>query len=157
MKITISQNKNIKCRLSDVLYVPSFAYNLLSVSKATSNGKAFHFEGENCYMNDIKHGIIDTTTKYGNFYHLNCTEAKANQSHAPMNCDKRDQTKEDIWHRRFGHLDGQNLKHLAKENLVQGFDYDATKILTFCEPCIKGKQSKLPFPKAGGKDHMIYL
>ena len=39
LKMNISQNKTITCKLSEVFFVPNFSYNLLSVSKATENGK----------------------------------------------------------------------------------------------------------------------
>ena len=38
-----------------------------------------------------------------------------------------------------------------KEQHVHGFDYEPTKKSNFCEPCIDGKQSKLPFPQKGGE------
>ena len=40
----------------------------------------------------------------------------------------------------FGHLRRRvNLQTLAKERLVDDFDYDVLKEIDFCEPCIEGK------------------
>ena len=151
LEMNISDNKNVVCKLSDVLYVPQLSYNLLSVSKAARNGKQFQFEDSKCYITDTKHGVIGIATKYGNLYHLNCNELKDKENHAAMKCSGKTGTKEDVWHRRYGHLGAQNLERLARDKLVEGFDYDATKKPTFCEPCIDGKQSKMPFPKTGGE------
>ena len=38
-----------------------------------------------------------------------------------------------------------------KEQLADGFDYVPKKKSRFCEPCVDGKQSTLPFPKTGGE------
>ena len=55
-------------------------------------------------------------------------------------------SKEDIWHHRYGHLTMKNLRKLAKDDLVQGFDYSVSKEIQFCDSCIKGKQQKNPYP-----------
>ena len=51
-----------------------------------------------------------------------------------------------IWHCRYGHLGIDNLRLPSKENLVDGFDFDVTKGLEFCEPCVKGKSHRNAFP-----------
>ena len=151
LKMSVAKNKEIVCRLSDVLLVPELSYNLLSVSKASRNGTKFEFVGSRCHISNEQHGIIGTATKYGNLYHLNCSGMKDANNHTTMKCQRKDNSKEDIWHRRFGHLGTQNLGRLAREKLVDGFDYDITKRTKFCEPCIDGKQSRTPFPKNGSR------
>ena len=58
--------------------------------------------------------------------------------------------KEDVWHGRFGHLSVGSLKQLAADGLVDGFDFDRSKEISFCEPCVKGKHHRNPFPSCGG-------
>ena len=60
-------------------------------------------------------------------------------------------TKEDIWHRRYGHLGVQNLRKLAKEELVDGFDYNSLQDVKFRKPCLEGKHQRRKFPINGGK------
>jgi len=48
-------------------------------------------------------------------------------------------------------LERKIWKSLQRSKLVDGFDYNPAKESTFCEPCVDGKQSKLPFPKIGGE------
>ncbi len=51
------------------------------------------------------------------------------------------------WHRRFGHLGQQNLLKLHTSNMVEGLDMEqAIKSPNPCEPCLNGRQSKMPFP-----------
>ena len=142
-----------KCKLSDVLYVPDLLHNLLSVSKAASNRKSFEFRQSHCNIIDNKFGVIATATKCRNLYYLNCTGSNLSvkENHTAMKSASTDRTKESIWHRRYGHLGGRNLEQIAKEQLVDGFDYEPKKKSSFCEPCADGKQSTLLFPKTGGE------
>ena len=43
------------------------------------------------------------------------------------------------------------MEQIAKEQLVDGSDYEPKKESSFCEPCVDGKQSTFPFPKTGGE------
>ena len=138
-------NGKIKmCTLHEVLYVPGLSYNLLSVAKCAQRGKVTKFKKDACYIMDKEHKLIAKASKVGSLYHLNhqSYDIKANTA-------KNTEKKEDLWHRRFGHLGECNLRKLAKDNLVDGFDYDATKEPTFCEPCIEGKQQRNKFPTSG--------
>ena len=53
----------------------------------------------------------------------------------------------EVWHR---HLGTQNLQKLAKDNLVDGLDYDALKEIGLCESCTEGKHHRCRFPTSGG-------
>ena len=127
LEMNISDNKNIACKLLDMLLVPQLSYILLSVLEATRNEKKFEFEGLKCYIMDAKYGAIGIATKYGNLYHLNCNGLKYNKNHTAMKCNGDTRTKENIWHRRYGHLGAQNLERLVRDKFVQRFDYDATE------------------------------
>ena len=135
------------------MYVPDLSHNLLSVSKAASNRKSFEFRQSHCNIIDNKFGVIATATKCRNLYYLNCTGSNLSvkENHTAMKSASTDRTKESIWHRRYGHLGARNLERIAKEQLVHGFDYEPKKESSFCEPCVDGKQSTLPFPKTGGE------
>ena len=58
-----------------------------------------------------------TATKSGNLYHLNSVheETATNKVAICMNED----TKEAIWHRRYGLLVVKNLERLAKDNVLE--------------------------------------
>ena len=134
------------CTLHDVLYVPNLSYNLLSVAKASQKGKIVKFTKSACYMLDKRHKMVAKATKIGSLYHL---DHKPNQEQASF-AEKAD-TKEDIWHKRFGHLGMGSLQKLAREELADGFDFDTTGKLTFCESCPQGKQHRTKFSSSSGR------
>ena len=84
--------------------------------------------------------MVAKATKVGSLYQL---DHEPNHEQASF-ADKSD-TKEDIWHRRFGYLGISSLQKLAREQLADGFDFDATRKLTFCESCPQGKQHRTKF------------
>jgi len=45
----------------------------------------------------------------------------------------------------------QNLQKLAKEKLVDGFDYNSAKETVFCESCAEEKHHQSQFSLNGGK------
>ena len=47
------------------------------------------------------------------------------------NFAEKPDTKEDIWHKKFRHLGVGSLQKLAKQKLVDGFDFDSSRELTF--------------------------
>ena len=131
------------------LYVPKLSYSLLSVSKATRSGKSFTFTESCCHHLDEKRNVVATGSKVGNMYYLNCIDEQGT-THAATLCSSGD-TKEEIWHRRFGHLGMKNLQKLATDQQVNGLDYDVTKDIKFCEPRVDGKHHRSSFPKSGGR------
>lgn len=50
-----------------------------------------------------------------------------------------------LWHRRLGHLGLNNMK-ILRDKLARGICFKDPKSVQ-CEPCLKGKQTILPFPK----------
>ena len=147
LEMKLPQGKSIKCKLHDVLYVPMLSYNLLSVSKVTEFGKTISFSDDGSQITGINRKLVATATRVGNLYHLNCHASRQNANAVES---QKVETKEDVWHRRFGHLGARNLQKLAKEKLVDGFDYDVSKEINFCESCTEGKQHRQKFPASSG-------
>ena len=136
------------CKLNDVLYVPKLSYNLLSVSKATKSGKTAKFSETGCRILDTKRKLIATGTRVGSLYYLN---RLTGCQHVIVAESVRQESKEEVWHRRFGHLGVRNLQKLAKDKLVSGYDYDVSKEIGFCESCAEGKHYRSQFPTGGGR------
>lgn len=44
----------------------------------------------------------------------------------------------------------KSLQQLAREKLVDGFDYNPSTEIGFCEPCTVRKHHRSPFPAGGG-------
>ena len=136
------------CKLHNVLYVPKLAYNLLSVSKASESGKRVRFSETGCHIFDAKKRLIASGTKVGSLYYLDCLTGcqEVNAADGLLQ-----ESKEDVWHRRYGHLGARSLQKLARDDLVDGFDYDVLQEIQFCESCAEGKNHRKPFPTSGGK------
>lgn len=145
LNMNLPDGKLKKRKLIDVLYVPKLSYNLLSVSKASENGKTTEFNGTVCRIFDVRKKLVAVATKAGSLYYLNCSSC--NEQAAVVNR----KSKEEIWHRRFGHLGLQNLQRLAREKLVNGYDFDVSKTLDFCESCIEGKHHKSHFSASSSR------
>ena len=126
--------KRQRCSLQGVLFVPDLSYSLLSVSKASEAGKVTRFGKSGCQILNTSNKLIACATMCGSLYMLEFE--RCNYAHAAL-------TKEDAWHRRYGHLRARGLRQLSVEGLVEGFDYDGTKVI-FCEPFTQGKHHRSP-------------
>ena len=141
IEIECQRSQKVKnCVLQDVLYVPSLSYNLVSVSKATKSGKTVTFDEDGCHILDESQKLIVNAKRVGNLYYLSYVDSG---HHANPTVESSSvASKEVTWHKRYGHLGVQNLQKLAKENLVDGYDYDKTKDIDFCESCTEGKHHR---------------
>ena len=54
LRMNLPDGSSCKCRLLNVLFVPSLMYNLLSISKATKRGKEVKFDRDGCRIIDKK-------------------------------------------------------------------------------------------------------
>ena len=137
----LSGGKKQRCKLREVLFVPGLSYSLLSVSKASGAGKVTKFSESGCQIFNADK-VIACASRCGSLYMLECEGC--NHAYTAL-------TKEDLWHRRYGHLGAQSLRQLSVEGMVKGFDYDCSKKVSFCEPCTKGKHHRHPFTSGGGE------
>ena len=132
-----------KCKLHDVLHVPGLSYNHLSVSKAVEKGITVKFFDESrCVICDINQKIITVAAKAGGLYHMDTAPVEIHSITAHHSSFSR----EDLWHRWYGHLSVKSLQNLAQDHLVKDFDYPTSKGIQFCESCLEGKQCRSPFP-----------
>ncbi len=66
--------------------------------------------------------------------------------------------KTSVWHHRYGHLNVNSLRELAKEQLVKGLkDCDLSVEMDLCESCIQGKIHRKSFPKTGSRRAAVPL
>lgn len=139
-------DKQLQCNLYNVLHVPKLTYNLLSVSKMTDNGKHITFSDDEGHVYNEEEKLIAIATKKGNLYHLNCRQIEQRQAYIVKNGEG--ESKEIVWHKRYGHLGEKGLRELVKYNLVFGFDYNLCNSIDFCKSCVVGRR---PFTTTGRK------
>ena len=146
LSMNLPEGKTCQRKLRDVLYVPRLSYNLLSVSKAADTGKTTEFDNVHCRIIGEGGKLLAMGTKVGCLYYLDYQKiARGQQVNAAET--KKPESKQSIWHGRFGHLRVRNLQKLARDNMINGFDFDTSSDLTFCEACVSGKHHKSQFPK----------
>ena len=100
----LSGGKVKKCVLQDVLHVPDLSCNLVSVSKASEMGKVTEFDDSGCWFKNSDGKVVAMATMYGSLYFLDCQP-----------CEQANVvgSKEDLWHKRYGHLGYDSLRQLA--------------------------------------------
>ena len=144
VKLNLPDGKSRVGRLSEVLFVPTLAYNLLSVAKATEAGKMVKFGETQGHVIDDRGEVVAVASRNGSLYYLRCEPLRSEQVNSASLI-----ANEELWHRRFGHLGERSLCKLKKDELVHGFNYDTSKKAEFCESCVSGKIHRSPFPKDG--------
>ena len=142
VQLILPNGQTKKKQICDVLYVPGFSYNLLSVAKLIDTGKRVTFYATQCEITDKKERLVAVALKKGGLYYLNCTTQS--QSHAAHVVKKSVCTH--TWHRRYGHLGKHYLQQLMKKDMVRGLSYHTVESTEVCEPCIEGKLHKTKFP-----------
>ena len=70
------KNHKRRCHLHDVLYVPSMAYNLLSVSKVAESGKKTVFSESCCEIMNKDGVVVARANGCGSLYYLDCKESE---------------------------------------------------------------------------------
>lgn len=126
--------------LKDVLYIPNFAYNLISIYRLISDLKCkIEFASNFCLIQDQK-----TAEKIGiarcsdGLYVLDSHNVGVNIV-VPSNTV----CKNNLWHIRFGHLFANRLSVMKdKHCYIQYKNFDD------CAVCHMAKQKKLPFPNS---------
>ena len=123
------------CHLNDVRFVPKLSCNLLSVTKTTGVALNFSFDDNEYRIARADCVVIAVGKKVGSLFHLMHRRELELSNAATVSCN----SKEILWHQRYGRWGVQNLKKLATESLVTGFDFDPQKNLDFCESCVQDK------------------
>lgn len=134
-----TEQGNVKL-LQDVQYVPSLAYNLLSVGQLILGGYTVLFDKKECCIKDQQtwHTLANIHMIKNRMFSLKV--ASADSLSMVVNNDK-DSTK---WHLRYGHLNIQGIKLLSQKRMVYGLPHIAK--ISFCESCLYGKQTRESFP-----------
>lgn len=149
--------------LTDVLSIPSFPFNLLSVDKLTKGiNITFIFYSTHCLVQDQQtREILAISQVLGTLYVLNshssnsATIRKYFVAHLPVACNITDLNScnkdsdvnrnnidsHHLWHRRLGHASFSTLQHIPSikvPSLVSN---------GICNVCHFAKQQRLPFPE----------
>ncbi|XP_062028686.1 uncharacterized protein LOC133744627 [Rosa rugosa] len=128
--------------LKNVLYVEGLTTNLISVSHLADDYEDVWFNKQRCLvLNHKGEGIMGGKRSFYNGYHIN-----ANESSSAQSCLSVQSTEEtfELWHRRLGHVNYQDLLKLASKQSVRGLPSLKGKTGKMCGGCKIGKQIKTP-------------
>ncbi|KAK9733373.1 hypothetical protein RND81_04G063500 [Saponaria officinalis] len=152
-----------KITLYDVLYVPSFKHNLLSVSKLlTENDMYINFHTEKCVLQDPAKDAVAIGSRQAGLYKLivETREDSCSNTKRKTRCSAStvlpytaacSSNKEmlDLMHARLGHTLLSKMQH------VQQFSCGGLQSY-FCDTCIMAKMHKLPFERSNSKANSMF-
>jgi hypothetical protein len=146
VKIKVSNENNLRSvNLNNVMYVPDLRSNLLSVGKITDKGSTVIFENNKVYILDKDGKEIMIGQKRNYLYYVReILDKKGETAAASMNISR---TKIQEWHEKFGHINEQQLKELARSNEVYGLNIGCNEHLINCSICLKAKQTRKSFSR----------
>ena len=146
----------------DVLYSPEIRRNLVSVTKLMKQGISTVFDEKTrtCYLVrgqiwfDLK-DVVGSAVEKKELWVLD-ERGKTKETGESYAVEQKNEEK--IWHLRFGHLGGENLKKLVNKEMVKGLQPRAgfSPSGEICEGCMKGRQTREVFPDAEhrGRQHL---
>lgn len=149
MSLTADVNGRIKnVNINDTLYVPELRTNLLSVGKVCDKGFKVIFESNGATVLDKnRKAVLKADRLDSGLYYLR-TSALKSSANAEWNDETVEElTSAEIWHRKMGHLNYQDLIKCYQDNAVRGMKIKNCKVNTCCKICASGKMTKSPFPK----------
>ncbi|KAK9063535.1 hypothetical protein SSX86_017405 [Deinandra increscens subsp. villosa] len=128
--------------IKEVLHVPNFKCNLLSVSRLAKDLQcAVTFFPDFCVMQDLRSGTLIGVGDCNNgLYKMGMM---GSERRAMM-------TTLDTWHKRLGHPSSSKLSHI---DFLKNISVNSKE---FCDSCIKAKFSRLPFPVSTNKTNACF-
>lgn len=138
-----SNGEKTKVTVEDVLYIPSFHGNLISVSKVLKKGYKIDFQdaeckirtniGEEIGVGDISNGLV---------------LLRQQPNHQAMVVKCNSQTCQHYWHKIFGHRDVDAVKTMQKNKTASEFKIVDCGVRQACDVCVSCKMTRAPFSKS---------
>ena len=149
--------------ICDVLYVPEFKTNLLSVGKLAQQGMPVTFVRDKCIIGSREAPVAFAVRRDG-LFRLSVEPAKAGGATGcgaafvtAAACPERAM----LWHRRFGHLGFANLGVLQRHGLVRGVDVPQDVFAKFdtldCDVCQQTRPRQSRAARDSRSTHVLQL
>lgn len=159
--------KTTLLKLRNVLHIPYFTCQLLSVPRMTSLG--VHLSFNNNQFQVLQTGkMIETGTLQGDLYLLDTFPTplplplSSAFSHAESSHTSNPTTTASLHalHRRFAHVDSSTIVNMTRKSIIQGVKITPeTNNPSTCDGCLHGKTHHSPFPKSAhsATTSLLYL
>lgn len=132
----------VKKVLKNVYYIPALRSNIVSLGQATEVGCEVRMRDDTLMLFDRQGDLMAKTRRSMNRLYKVILEVDKPLTLYLASC--ADST---IWHARLGHINVEAMRLMAKKELVNGLP-NVGVITETCISCLRGKQSRKPFPQA---------
>nr|KYP53677.1 Retrovirus-related Pol polyprotein from transposon TNT 1-94 [Cajanus cajan] len=134
-------------KVNNVLNIPDFKCNLLSVSKLTrEHNCALTFVDDLCVIQDLTtRTLIGVGRHRDGLYLLEPIQDGVMEIKVDRSID------ESIWHWRLGHASETKMKQIEPLS-----DVVSNNSFMHCDSCIRAKQTRLPFPSSSIKSNSCF-
>jgi hypothetical protein len=139
--------------LKNAYYSPHMAFTLMSVSCIDRAGYSLYIQGGTCVIRSPKSNVIGRIPEVRGLYRVGDFPVSAH-THVASAAIKQISVSE--LHRRMGHVNHDDLRHMVEKGMVTGVNLDMSSKPEFCEACIKAKATRKPFPKESKTEHKSY-
>jgi len=137
----------------DVLYTPSFQYNLISLARMSIKGAEICFKDNKATVKTNTGVSIISATRSGQLYVVDMDKI---QPSALMTQSKCRPTNFTTWHRCLVHAGTDTIHQMISKRLIDGLDVSGEpSIGGLCEDCIYGKHTAHPFHKNKLKESAV--
>lgn len=133
--------------MKDVLYSKDLKCNLMSIRRLTRNGYKVVFENDDATVMKNDAIIFIARAKPNGLYEVEL-QIEHNIFAGIAGEKNVNRLTQDLWHFRLGHVNVCDLKKMIHNKMVNGIDaIDVCTDDKFCEPCVMGKHTRLPYNK----------
>jgi hypothetical protein len=122
-------------RLTNVLYMLSTAFSLISIGRIDDTGYYTTFGGGACEVHDAKGNMVGHFQESDGVYRVQ--HRAVNTANVATSRNKHMTLRE--LHERMGHIAARAVHDLVKKGTIQGVDLTDNNVDFQCIPCIKAK------------------
>ncbi|KAL2926280.1 Retrovirus-related Pol polyprotein from transposon RE2 [Bienertia sinuspersici] len=152
-KVSVVLNDDIQ--IDNVLFVPEFKFNLISVHKLCQEMKCqLLFTSDKCFLQHHQGTTIQLGNLDASLYAVGSQSLVSKPAAAQSTCNKScfsSVSNLQLWHVRLGHLPFSMLKLVAPDCLVRA---DTQNFI--CQVCPVAKQTRCSFPRSSIKSHVPF-
>lgn len=138
-----------KAKATEVLYAPNLVGNILSVRQLAKHGFEVTFNDKICQIMH-KGKQIGVADAVGDLYVLRQPDSVCTLLSHNQNCIHE-------LHRKIGHRDPAAIRKMALNGSINGLKIVECGVKEVCDTCMKGKMTRLPFPKKSKSESSAIL
>ena len=120
------------------------AFTLISVSHLDKADCSVIFQKGMCTIRNPKDHIMGTIPMANGLYRLVNASKGTSSDHANVAAGKMSISEA---HRKLGHISHSAVRNAISTGQITGIELDMDSKPEFCEPCVKAKSARIPFPQ----------